>query len=971
MGQPAGKAATGGVPSLAHMRVSKAVLGGLAAVAATVGGLAGSGVFQNASVGPRVVPRPHGSYSVAGQSYQVCKQPGYLTSSWTYDAVKKGSRSYTVSQYEALSGYGSSLPLLPPYIAEERAKTEAAVIFAPGSSTVVPAYDFPLSPVLHFFEGGSYGSIGFQSAPGDLFVGGSAPGYAEPLFSGGSISDQNDTWDFSGGGSKLVILARAGSTTIKTRQAISGYIGWLAFPDGTTYTIASHSGTTITLASPLRTSESAGTTVWASRSAALSHLAASAAHGATTIATGAMSVPVVPWEYLDIGAANGSVETVQVSQVAGSEASGYTLTLTEPLGAGASADAPIYYGGPAGDVTVEYLNIGNGGGGTTFWASGASGWTIEHNDVHDNYAGGSNYANTSASGTAINGADHSTIEYNCFQRLGEYALNGGGTGTVFDYNQVDETPYQPDLSGNGQSGCGKWWGSTNNDIVDNAFTDEGRSVCVWFDNGNTGMLVEGNYFYDIGARAIQNETGYNSEYIGNLFQDVSGGIYLNDSGGWDIPGSRYDNEVLIQGNTFYNAQEAINIWGASGRDCNNSGEAEPNGDSAPYCSGGFPQLPPDEQYFSHYHDSVLGALATVASNEACSTSSPCSTVTLSGVTGSNAPAIDDWVGFAGQAPDTCSSSAPCGANTYDPAQTSATDKTDVSTFAGSGTLDVTSTAGFPSSGQLIVGTSASEAVLSYTGASPTTFTGVGLVSGAGNLTGVVKAVQPYHVTAVTCPGGNCAGDVVASVSPPLTSNLAAGTAVYSTGTCAYYDTATATPSSPTAPNGTSYYDGCMWEDRNISVTANTFDVDPAQFASTPAPEGGSAWACTTGPGGNCAQDAMGYQYPGSYAAPYWDVVLSNAMMSDSSLPAPLGNLNASGSPFVGGSSGVTADNGEKPYNDLWSANTYIGDWTFQAYTQAASCPVSWSGTALQWGGSGTNACSGLSLSQWKQYWGQD
>ena len=953
----------------------KTALGGLAAIAATLVGLSSSGVFQSAPVGQRVVPRPYGSpygsYSVAGESYQVCKQLGYLTSPWTYDALASGNQSYTVSQYELLPGYGTTLPPLPSYIADEPSSTEAAVIFAPASTTSIPAYDFPLSPVLHFFEGGSYGTIGFQSAPGDLFVGGSAPGYAEPAFSGGNISDQNDTWDFSGGGSTLAAGAPAGSTTIITASIIGGYIGVLTFADGTTYQIASHSGTTITLSAPLTTSESAGTTVWANRQRALSNLAATASQGTTTITTGAMSVPVVPWEYLDIGAADGSVETVQVSQVAGSEANGYTLALTEPLSAGASAKAPVYYGGPAGDVTVEYLNIGNGAGNTTF--SAGSGWTIEHDDVHDNYAGGAAYTTTSAAGIAIAGADHSTIEYNCFQRMGEYALNGGGAGTAFDYNQVDETPYNPDLSGNGQSGCGKWWGSANNDIVDNAFTNEGRSVCVWFDNGNTGMLVEGNYFYDIGARAVQNETGYNSEYIGNLFQDVSGGIYLNDSGGWDIPGSRYNNEVLVQGNTFYNALEAIDIWGASGRDCNNSGEGEPNGDSAPYCSGGFPQLPPNEQYFSHYHDSVLGALATVASNEACSTSSPCSTVTLAGVTSSNAPAIDDWVGFAGQAPDTCSSSAACGANTYDPAQTSATGKTDVSTFTGSGTLDVASTAGFPSSGQLIVATSASEAVLSYTGATPTAFTGVGLVSGAGTLTGVVKAVQPYHVTAVTCPGGNCTGNVVASVSPPVTSNLAAGTAVYSTGTCAYYDTAAATPSSPTAPNGTSYYDGCMWEDRNISVTANTFDVDPAQFTSTPAPEGGSAWACTTGPGGNCAQDAMGYQYPGSYAAPYWDVVLSNAMMSDSSLPAPYNNLNASGSPLATGANGDVGPNGALPYNDLWTSNTYMGDWTFQAYTQAAGCPLNWTGSALQWAGTGGggDACSGLSLSQWQQYWGQD
>jgi hypothetical protein len=545
--------------------------------------------------------------------------------------------------------------------------------------------------------------------------------------------------------------------------------------------------------------------------------------------------------------------------------------------------------------------------------------------------------------------------------------------TVFDYNQVDETPYQPDLSGNGQSGCGKWWGSFNNDVVDNAFTDEGYSVCVWFDNGNAGMLVQGNYFYDIANKAIQNETGYNSEYLGNLFEDVTGGIYLNDSGGWDIPGSRFNNEIVIQGNTFYNAQGAVNIWGASGRSCLNSGEEEGGSESSPYCSGGFPQNPPDEQYFSHYHDSTVGGVATVVGNQACSPSSPCSTVTVS-----NAPAIDDWVGFA------------------DPEQTTSPDTTNVTTFNGTTTdvLDVASVSGFAPSGQLLVDTTsgalytATGAVLSYsatsTGAGCASgdqcFTGVNYVSGSGEVgtitdsgtpSGTVEAVQPYHVSAVSCPGGNCTDNAVATVSPPITADLSAGTELYTTGTCAYYDTASATPSSPTAPNGTSYYDGCMWEDRNISVTANTFDVDPAQFASTPEPEGASsAWTCTTGAAGNCAQNTMGYQYPGGNAAPYNNVALSNAMMSDSTLSAPYNNLNASGSPGATGSKGDVEANGAAPYDDVWSGNTYEGDWTFQAYSQAAGCPLHWTGRRFTWVNSGGNACSGLSLSRWKSIWHQ-
>jgi hypothetical protein len=164
----------------------------------------------------------------------------------------------------------------------------------------------------------------------------------------------------------------------------------------------------------------------------------------------------------------------------------------------------------------------------------------------------------------------------------------------------------------------------------------------------------------------------------------------------------------------------------------------------------------------------------------------------------------------------------------------------------------------------------------------------------------------------------------------------------------------------------------MWEDRNISVTANTFDVDAAQFRSTPRPEGASsAWSCTTGPSGNCAEDAMGYQYPGENVAPYNNVALANAMMSGSSLPAPLNNLNASGSPAATGASGDVGADSAVPYDNLWFANTYKGDWTFEAYTQAAGCPLRWTGRSLKWVRYGGNACSGLSLAQWQTIWRQD
>ena len=102
------------------------------------------------------------------------------------------------------------------------------MIYAPGSSVNRPAYAFPETPLLYFFEGGAYGQINFQAVPGDQFIGGSAPGYREPTFNNGGeaagINAQNATYDFSGGASTLASSAPAGAKTITTRSPIGGYI---------------------------------------------------------------------------------------------------------------------------------------------------------------------------------------------------------------------------------------------------------------------------------------------------------------------------------------------------------------------------------------------------------------------------------------------------------------------------------------------------------------------------------------------------------------------------------------------------------------------------------------------------------------------------------------------------------------------------------------------------------------------------
>jgi hypothetical protein len=846
---------------------------------------------------------------------------------------------YTISGYEALSGYGSTLPALPSYISSQPSPTATwgALMFSSAATfNGLSNYFYPDTPLVEFFLGGTYSSpVGIPLLAGDQLYGGYTSGTPEPLFpDSGNLGAQSD-YD------------------------------------------ASTSG--------------AGT------------LGSSAAQGATTITTAASTpLPVVPWEWLNVTTTSNGVVRVQVSAtITGSQSAGYTLTLNKPLPFAASSGAAIGYAGPASDVTIEYMNISGTlpGTGNVIDMSGlnsaqGSGWTIEHNNIHDEFAGGASYYSTNAQGIAIYGGDESTVEYNCLQRIGQQAINPFGTNVVFDYNQVENTPYNPDASGNGDTGCGKWWQTTNAQIVDNAFTDQetfpsyGTDSCVWLDGGNTGTLISGNYFFNDPSRAITDETGYNLAVCNNLFDQVAQGVYLNHTGGWDIPGSNYNNEVLIgdpgascAGNTFDNALQAVDLWSASSRSCLNSGEAA-GSESDSYCSGGFPVQPLPYAFFTHYTDGTVTPSVEVLANQTCSSGSPCTSVTL---TADNlnppgieaAPAVDDYVGVAA------------------PATTTTSDTANVSTFTGSGTITgVTSTAGFPSAGQLLVDTSAGQrytatgAVLSYTGTSGgNEFTGVNLVSGSGTLDSGIEQVQPSKVTGVSCPGGNCQFNVTLTVSPGFTSNLTADEAMYNTGTCAYYDTTAATPTSPMAPayadsTDYSYYDGCAWQERNVTVEGNTMEVNATAFNAAAYPGYvGTTWgatsnACTTGTSGNCAEVVVGYQFPGGDAAPYNNTVLSNALMSNSTFSSPLNNLNGS-TPLVGSNSGqAPSGNGEAPYNTLFASNTYTGTWSFQAFAQATTCTISWSST-FSWvgtGGGGGNACGLLPLTgspSWESTWGQD
>jgi hypothetical protein len=901
------------------------------------------------------------STSVPGEKYEVCSDSAqYLTSPWTYHALAKGSASYTVAQYTALAGYGKTLPSLPGYIAGEGPQAKAAIIYAPGADVSLPAYQFPETPILQFFEGGSYPVIDLRAVTGDQFIGGSAPGYPEPAFNDGGqaagISAQNDTFDFTGGTSTLAAAAGQGATQIRTRSVLPGYVEYFTFADGSTYQVAQSSGTSITLATQLQRAEPAGGQVWGNTQAPIASVASAARQGAAGVTLTASSVPLLPNGRVDIGNDN-----YRIAGVSGGQAS-YTLQVSG-LDTAAGQHTPVYYDGLAGNVAVTYLNISHDLHATAGTIYAGSGWTIEHNDIHDSYS-------TPGLGVAVADADRSVIEFNCFSKIGTSAINAAGANIRFDYNEVDDTSYEKD-PGCGCSGGGKWWGTLNSDIVANAFVNDGPggSFTVWLDNGNSGTLISGNYFDKTYSSAISDETGFNFSITNNLFMDggwgtgnggcgsnCSGAVNVNSSGGFYVPGSRYENSASISGNQFIDDWMGVDIWQSGQRSCEDSGEGGAvAGADAAYCSGGFPNTATaasgGQYYFSHTGDAAQGGGTTVLGQPAAAGAT---SVLVRG-----AEAVDGQVGFS------------------DPAMTTTGARTDTRRLIGVTATLPASTKGFPASGQLRVGTSAAwgngygsytGAILAYTGTTPAAFTGVTLVRGSGTLSGPVQQVQPYRVIGDKCYANDCQ----LTITPGLRAAEPAGTAVTNTGTCQLYATSAALPSGPDAPDKTSYWDGCQWEARDITVSGNTFVFQPSVIASSAPLVGGTRTSCAASHPNGCGTNFMAFQDGGQ--APFSSQIAANAMMSRTGLSGcpswdsgcsanPLRDINKLAAPPL-----APAGNGEGPYNDVWSGNKYAGPWGWSTYLYGTCYPLPADSRTRK--SMPTAACA-PGFSQWQSIWQQD
>lgn len=525
-------------------------------------------------------------------------------------------------------------------------------------------------------------------------------------------------------------------------------------------------------------------------------------------------------------------------------------------------------------VTVEYMaftNIRQGSGDGKAISNDGLGrldtsWVVKHNWFHDfGIEGGGN-----AQGVGFFG--NGQITYNCFQRLGQAGINFFGKGGLIDHNEFDGIATFPD--GGGMNAAAKGWETTNWTISNNYVHNTEYGYGIWLDTENTGYHITGNFFAWNLLRSIEIEISENGSVDNNTFVyngfGTSGGYFgdkaqaidFNVSGAADIPGSNYNNQILVQNNNLYDNWEGISIFAEADRTCL---QPQP---PANYCTS------TDKASFGH----ASGAQGTVGGDGGGQLTAACNgaTTACSTLSVNYQYPIGDKIGFA------------------------------------NGTYPYTVTA--------------------RTGSSPDSL------------------------------GPPDDGSWTITVSPPVNVGEASGAQVWSAGTCPLYDSATATPASPTPASlghgsqTISYFDGCQWRARNFTVEGNTIHFSPTEvqaLANTTPPWESGSWTyggvtsnpknCYSGtnyldlhdspPTGNsfkCGMNSM-YGSSGSPVAPYnqpgsgtaW---LNNAVMSNSSFPSPLNNLDTTANGGLG----------EGPGNNLWTANTYDGPIGFRTYADTIS-----------------------------------
>jgi hypothetical protein len=242
----------------------------------------------------------------------------------------------------------------------------------------------------------------------------------------------------------------------------------------------------------------------------------------------------------------------------------------------------------ASDVTVKYLTVenfitGNGGDGEAVVNHDLSAnWTIEYDTIENNVYG-----------VGIEMGNNDVVEHDCLTNNGETGIQSfGGTSNLtisnneISYNDSQGLYDQPHSSI--QCGCAggiKLLWVTGATIADNYVHNNG-DVGIWADTNNVGIDISGNYVSANYTVGIQYEISYNGQITDNTLVDnalgsgptngsvhgnVTGAIYLAQSGSDLRVSSTFGATFSVTGNILINNWDGIIVYDNSGRFCDSQG----------------------------------------------------------------------------------------------------------------------------------------------------------------------------------------------------------------------------------------------------------------------------------------------------------------------------------------------------------------------------------------------------------------
>ena len=228
----------------------------------------------------------------------------------------------------------------------------------------------------------------------------------------------------------------------------------------------------------------------------------------------------------------------------------------------------------AANVTVKHLTV------TGFVAPGdeavvnhdsARGWVIERNTIHHNGGAGAYLG------------DNNRLSQNCLTDNSQYGFQGGGASLTVDRNEIARNntfDYETQQPGCGCSGGAKFWAAGPGTVTNN-WVHDNTNVGLWWDNNNTGFLVEGNLIEGSTAEAIVYETSYNFRIVGNTLRQNTKGkgqayqsrgdpfpigtIYISEAGGDSRIGGGLYAASEISRNVFEDNWAGVVLWENSDR----------------------------------------------------------------------------------------------------------------------------------------------------------------------------------------------------------------------------------------------------------------------------------------------------------------------------------------------------------------------------------------------------------------------